>query len=227
MPDYRIEYATLSTEWKFNSILSELPVPGSRGFVALVQKLQPFGLTAQGISLQTPSNNLNDVRLELALLDPRATISIGYSYITLTTGEVYDGDANTILKILQSIFEAMADIDPKIEEGKGMARISLQLPLLDEKIDSFLARYAKKQEGEVDIIPDAAAFIVKGDEASRQARTRVVFAKSVHYENALFCEITWEYESSVVGKPIEFLNRLVVSNLGILNTFDLQDFEEK
>lgn len=177
MPDYSIEYTTLSSEWRFNSILSELPVPGSKGFVALVQGLQPFGLTAQGISLQTPTNNLNDVRLDLALLDPRVTISISYSYITLTSGEVFEGDAETILRILQVVFNAMAGVDPNIDNGRGNARVSLQLPLIDEQVDDFLARYAKKQDGNVTIIPDAAAFIVKSDDISRQAQTRIVFAK--------------------------------------------------
>ncbi len=225
MSEYRIEYTSLSSEWKTTSILSELPVPGSRGFVTLVERLQPFGLTAQGISLQTPTNNLSDVRLDLALLDPRVTISIGYSHITLTTGEIYEGDVNSILQILQSVFGAMAVIDPKIEEGKGSTRVSLQLSLLDEQVEDFLARYAKKQEGDVTITPDAAAFVVNCDEVSRQARTRIVLAMSLHYANAIFCEITWEYESGTVGKPIEFLNQLADSGLSVLSVFDLHHFE--
>jgi len=226
MPNYRIEYTTLSSEWRFNSILSELPVPGSKGFVALVQGLQPFGLTAQGVSLQTPTNNLNDVRLDLALLAPRITISIGYSYITLTSGEIFEGDAETILRILQVIFNVMTGIDPKIDSGRGHVRVSLQLPLIDEQVDNFLARYAKKQDGNITIIPDAAAFIVKSDEISRQAQTRIVFAKSVHYANAIFCEITWEYESGKIGKPMDFLTQLAASGLSLLTAFDLYDHEE-
>ncbi len=227
MASYRIENATLSTEWKFNHILSELPTPGTKGFANLVQGLQPFGLTDRGISLQTPTNNLSDVRLDLALPDHRATVSIGYSYIILNAGEVFDGEAATLLRIIQAVFSAMVEVDPKTEQGKGTTRVSLQLPLLDEQADAFMARFAKKQEGPPTIIPDAAAFIVKHDETSQEARTRIIFARSIHYDNALFCEVSWEYESDIIGKPIDFLGRLVAEELNILTLFDLHNAEEK
>lgn len=48
----------------------------------------------------------------------------------------------------------------------------------------------------------------------------------MHYANAVFCEITWEYESGKVGKPMEFLSQLIARGLSILTAFDLYDHKD-
>ena len=75
MPKYKSEHFTIKIKWNFNSILSTLPVPGTEPFAALVREFRDYGLRPNSITLQTPTNNLGDVRLDVSLTQYRVNLS--------------------------------------------------------------------------------------------------------------------------------------------------------
>lgn len=223
MPKYEAEHFTVKIRWHFNSILPALPVPGTEPFAILVKEFCGYGLTPSNISLQTPTNNLGDVRLDVNLARYRVNLSFDYASLEIVINELFYEDIPTLFGMMKAAFNVLNHIDKSTEQGKGTTIIAAHLPLIDDTVEDFLARMVV-QDGQMKfLIPDALAFRIGLDELSRQAEATIVFAKSIRYENALFTELTYNFNAEDSENAIEFHKRIAEHYKTVFGIFGLQE----
>ncbi len=223
MPKFEAEQLSVKIRWQFKFILSSLPFPGTKSFGALVREFQSFGLTPQGISLHTPTNNLGETSLEIMLLNYRASVLFDYSSLEVVVNNLLVEEDDILLRLLQGAFNVMKLIEGSTEEGRGTTIVSAHLRLLDDNISDFLTRMVKKEGEMKHLVPDAMAFRIELDDLAKQSEARIVLAKSVKYENAIFTEMTYNFGSDSAEAAIEFHQKITNHYKAVFGIFDLQE----
>ena len=212
MYNCEIEFANLSVGWKFSSMASQLPAPGSEAFGVLVKGLRPFEITARSINIESPSSNLDDVAITISLLKPRINLRIAYSGVDIEAINVEDEEVEQILQILNLTFQSLEKIDSDFRDGNGFVKISLHTKLVDKIASEYISEKISIKLNNSDITPEATVFSLNVDEITKQYPTKVTIAESLAVKNGLFLEINYQSKNSAKDgenkEPIEFFQKL-------------------
>jgi hypothetical protein len=231
MYNCEIEFANLSIGWRFSSMASQLPAPGSEAFGVLVKGLRPFEITARSINLESPSSNLDDVAITINLLKPRITLRIAYSGIDIDVRDVEDEEVEQILQILNLTFQSLGKIDPEFMDGSGIVKISLHTKLIDKNVSEYISEKVSVNLNNSDVKPEATVFSLNFDELTKQYPTKVTIAESLAVKNGLFLEINYQSGNSVEGtkisEPMEFFQQLGNHYQTILSLLELNPVIEE
>lgn len=231
MYNCEIEFANLSIGWRFSSIPSQLPGPGSEAFGMLVKGLQSFEITARSINLESPSSNLDDVAITINLLKPRITLRIGYSGIDIDVRDVEDEEVEQVLQILNLIFQSLEKNDPEFKDGSGIVKISLHTKFIDKNVSEYISEKVSVKLNNSEIKSEATVFSLDFDEITKQYPTKVTIAESLAVKNGLFLEINYQSRNSAnvggVEEPMEFFQALGEHYQSIFSLLELNPIIEE
>ena len=223
MIKYEAEQFAAKIKWSFDSILPNLPVPGTESFVILIKEFRPYGLTPGSVSLQTPTNNLGDVRLDINLPRYKISISFNYDSLEIVINDLLYEDVPVFFEIMKSAFSVLTHISKSAEQGNGTTSISAHLRLIDDRIEDLNAKMIVR-DGQMKFVrPDALAFRIELDEVTTKAESSIVLAKSVKYENSLFTELTYNFKAEDSENIIEFHQTIAEHYKLVLGIFDLHE----
>jgi len=76
--------SSMEANWIAPAIVPELPVPGTRGFSALLKELQPFQPDANRVFVEVPSTRLSDVQIRFGLRDGDIQLAFFYTGFRIT-----------------------------------------------------------------------------------------------------------------------------------------------
>jgi len=231
MYNCEIEFANLSIGWRFSSMPSQLPGPGSEAFGMLVKGLRSFEITARSINLESPTSNLDDVAITINLLKPRITLRIGYSGIDIDVRDVEDEEVEQILQILNLTFQSLEKIDPEFKDGNGTVKISLHTKLIDKNVSEYISEKISVKLNNLEIKPEATVFSLNFDEITKQYPTKVTIAESLAIKNGLFLEISYQSKNSAninrIEEPIDFFQAFGEHYQSILSLLELYPIIEE
>lgn len=231
MYNCEIEFANLGIGWKFSSMASQLPAPGSEAFGVLVKGLRPFEITARSINLESPSSNLDDVAVTVTLLKPRINLRIAYSGIDIEARDVEDEEVEQILQILTLTFQSLEKIGSEFKDGNGSVKISLHIKLLDKSVSEYIFEKVSVNLNDSFIKPEATVFSLNFDEITKQYPTKVTIAESLAVKNGLFLEISYQSKNSSedvgIREPIDFFQKLGEHYQEIFSLLELNPIVEE
>ncbi|MDQ3714013.1 MAG: hypothetical protein M3388_17595 [Acidobacteriota bacterium] len=231
MYNCEIEFANLNVSWRFSSMASQLPAPGSEAFGMLVKGLRPFEITARSINLESPSSNLDDVAITITLLKPRINLRIAYSGIDIEARDVEDEEVEQIIQILNLTFQSLEKIDSEFKDGNGNVKISLHIKLIDKNVSEYISEKVSIKLNDLTVKPEATVFSLDFDELTKQYPTKVTIAGSLAVKNGLFLEINYQSKNSAedgkIGEPIEFFQNLGEHYQTIFSLLELKPIVEE
>lgn len=188
------EQSSLTFKWTFNRMMPSLPTPGTTAFATLCRALQPYGISPSGISLQAPTNWLSDVSLRISLLEAeRAILQITYGGFEIFINYLSHGDDAVTLEMLKIIFEALIEIDNDAISGNAKIVLNAHLRLDSSNPDAFLHKHLIGGETKDGLAPDLFYYRILLGNDPAPARIRIGVTTSVQFENAIFAELTAEY----------------------------------
>jgi hypothetical protein len=194
MREYEIEQTSLTFIWTFDRMLPSLPAPGTPAFAILCKLLHPYGLTSSKITGDAPTSRLSDTVIRIILLDNRLGIKIKFNSVEVFCDDLFEGDEKLLLEIVNSLFAALREIDEEVLQGKVQIRISTHLGLKPRENFSVICEHLTSI-GEPNFIPEAAIYQVKPETDSAAKALRVFISNSVVYKDALFAEVSADYEN--------------------------------
>jgi hypothetical protein len=205
-------------------MLPSLPGPGSPPFVELVKGLHPFGISPSKVTLDSPSTRLGDLFLTIGLLDDRLTVRIASGSLELFVRELFVGDEEKLVPIADVLFVALTAIDSEANLGTANLRASSHLKVVSGDVEKLLSEHAKFSESVSALIPDAIVYKVNPGDESKAKELRVVIAKSLTYSDAIFMDISADYEGPVT--PAELAERMNADADRIMAMLSLKEQEE-
>ncbi|MGI9106559.1 MAG: hypothetical protein ACR2G4_09955 [Pyrinomonadaceae bacterium] len=197
MREFTVEQSSMNCRWTFDRMLPSLPGPGTHAFAELVKGLHPHGLLPSGVTVDSSSSRMSDVILGILLLDNRVGIRITPSFLEMFVNELFEDDKSVLENIAGLIFTALIEIDPESEQGKIQVRLSSHLNLDKSEDVAFLQDMLNVPKGKLSLIPDAAAYKVNLPQSTMSKDLRVVIAKSLAYEDAIFLDVAANYTGPV------------------------------
>src|SRR5258705_12633134 len=112
MRAYTVEQTSLSLKWTFHRMLPSLPGPGTPGFADLCKGLHPYGLLPAAVTVDSPTTRLGDLYIGIVLLDNgRLTLRLSCSGLELFLKELFIGDEEILVQIVDLVFVALSSID--------------------------------------------------------------------------------------------------------------------
>ncbi len=206
MVKYTVEHSWITYRWTFDTILLGLPVPGTPAFSTLCRELRPYGISPTEISLETPSAFLSDVLYRITLLDRRVILRISYSGFEMLVDPLIQGDEELLVKILDSVFSVLGEIDANVNSGKAEVTLYSHMTLLTTEVDTFLRKHLPETNTESNLIPEAFGYSIKPSDTSDMSEARLVILKSERYNNAIFVNFSFTYIAS--EKPAQTSERV-------------------
>jgi hypothetical protein len=182
--EFRAEQSAATYRWTFDNILAALPTPGTKMFSLLCRELGPYGISPTGISFESPTSFLSDVVFRVGLLDGRVALRISYSGFELSLDSLLQGDDELLVKIADSVFGILREVDPNSGFGKPEVGLTSHLTLLTTDLDAFLLEQLPKADGQLN--PEAFAYGLKPNDSRDNREFRVIVMRSVRFKNAVF-----------------------------------------
>ncbi|MBY0502782.1 MAG: hypothetical protein K2X03_02655 [Bryobacteraceae bacterium] len=206
MRKYQVKESSFNVKVGFRDLLSHLPVPGTDDFDDLRLLLKPFGLRSDKCSVEqgpnTQNTKLSEVRVNFSLMSDKVIVRVAYDNLEIvvpvnevTTPEAAVGIAEAFLSTMaQSQETAVSSVTIQ-----SMAHLKIE----DDDARIYLAEQIRT--GNTKLVPDAFAVEIDALEGSSVKACRVVVARSLRFEQALFLDFaaTYEFEGSFV--PADFL----------------------
>ena len=218
MREYTVERTSLNFKWTFKRMLPSLPGPGTPAFATLCKGLHPHGLSAARVTVEAPTARLSDVALGIALLDNRVALKITPADFEMYVSDLYEGDQANLVEIANLIFGALGQVDEDASQGNAEVRVSSHLKL--DPLENFatLHEHLRLAESVPGLIPEAAVYQVVVGESPDSKEIRVVVAKSIAFEDALFIDTTIPYDGRIdilkIAEQVELYFSLVTEKLG-------------
>ncbi len=224
MREYTIEQSSLTFKWTYKWIMPLVPTPGTPSFAALCKGLAPYDLEASRVTVDVPTTRFGDVTLGIALLNNRVALRLTPSFLELYVSNLYDGDEEKLLGIVDVAFAALKAVDPDSRQGEAHVRIASHLRLAPLENFTILYEHLKMSDSIPDLIPEAAVYQIDLPKESGTKELRVVIAKSVAFEDALFVDFNSVYSGPVqpaeLARQVESDFNLVVEKLGLKEKAD-------
>ncbi|MGH9930526.1 MAG: hypothetical protein ACREA9_15045 [Pyrinomonadaceae bacterium] len=219
MREYTVEQSSLNFKWSLKRMIPSLPGPGTPAFATLCKGLQPFGLIPSRVTVEAPTARLSDVALSIALLDNRVTLRITPADFEMFVNQLVEGDENNLVEIANLSFAALFEMDDDARQGKAEIRVSSHLKLAPLENFAILHEHLRLAESIAGFIPEAAVYQVEVSESPETKELRVVVAKSIVFEDALFIDITAPYDGEIdipkIARQVELYFELVTEKLGL------------
>ncbi len=219
MRQYSVQQTSLTFKWVFKRLIPSLPGPGSPGFPALCRILHPYGLNASGVTVEAPSSRLSELTLSLSLLDNRVALRMTCGFLEMYVSSLITGDEEKLVKILELSFPTLSEIDSEVGEGEAQVRVATHLKLPPLENFTLLHEHLIGPASNAKLIPEAAVYKIDVEDASRTKELRVVIAKSIAFEDALFVEVNSIYDGplaiSDLAKRVEADLESVIGILGL------------
>jgi len=197
MIEFRVEQSAVTYRWTFDSILASLPTPGTKAFSTLCRELEPYGISPAGISLESPTSFLSDVIYRIALLDGRVALRISYSGFEMIVDSLLQGDDELLVKVLDSVFGILGEVDPNASVGKPEVALTSHLTLLTTDVDAFLREQLPQVGAQLNFTPEAFAYGVRPKDAEDKRDARLVVMRSERFKNAVFINFLLTYKAPV------------------------------
>jgi hypothetical protein len=194
MREYDIEQTSLTFVWTFNRMLPSLPTPGTSAFATLCKKLHPFGLTSSKITGDAPTSRLSDVVIGIVLLENRLGIKIKFNSVEVFLDDLFAGDENVLIEIVEILFSALQEIDEDSTQGTPQIRLASHLGFEPKENLTVLSEHLTSLGGQSNLIPEAAIYQVKPEDDSLAKTLRVFISNSIIYQDALFVEMSGDYK---------------------------------
>lgn len=231
MYDCEIEIANLSLNWRFPNIVSSLPSPNNEAFDFLIKGLQPLGLTARSVSLESPTTNLDDVALVINLLNYKFTLRITYSGVEADGRDIYPDEVFPIVQSIKVVFDSLETLHSEVKKGIGVVRISLHMGFLEKNVNEYIAERVSAKINNQNMIPEAVVFNLDFDEFTKLFPTKITLAKSLAVKNGLFLDINYQSgkneEELALKEPAEFLQMLTEHYQSLLSYLNLNLISEE
>jgi hypothetical protein len=197
MREYTVEQSSLNFKWSFERMLPSLPGPGSPAFAELCKGLQPYDMTPSRVTVDSPSTRLGDLFVAIALLDNRLTIRFTSAGLELFVSELLVRDEEKLIPITDLVFKALVTIDEDAVKGKASFRAYSHLKIAPGEPDVILREHTKFPDTVPAFVPDAAVYKVDLGQDSKAQDLRVGIAKSLAYADAVFVDISAEYDGPI------------------------------
>ncbi len=227
MRAYTVEQTSVNFKWAFQRMLPSLPGPGTPAFADLCKGLHPYGLTPSAVTVDSPTTRLGDLYIGIVLLDNgRLTLRLACSGLDFFLKELFTGDEEILVRIVDLMFVALGSIDVDAIQGKANIRTSSHLKLLPGECEAMLREHTKL-ESAPSLIPDAVVYKVDLGSDSKAKELRVVIAKSLVYPDAIFLEINADYEgpfyAATVAEQVQIDSERITELLGLTEQVTLLD----
>jgi hypothetical protein len=201
-----------------------LPSPGTSIFVSLYKKLNPYGISTAGVSLDAPTNKLSDIVLNILLLEDQVNLRFTYNSVEISHRNIGKEDFEVIDNLYNTVISVLSDVDPHVSSNRLQIVIYSHLSLLSYSAEAFLQDHLKANKNSR-TIPDAFAYQLLLSDSSKIERSRIVVAKSqLAIKNGIFIELNLEYSPSGLFSPMQILKDYVDA-LGCLNLKESPDSE--
>lgn len=221
MRDYTVEHSSLNFKWTFRRMLPSLPGPGTPAFAELCKGLHPYGMTPSRVIVDAPSSRLGDVILSIGLLDNRLAVRLTSSTLEMIVSELFAGDEEKLIPIADLVFTAAAAIDADATQGKANIRTSSHLKLAPGETEAILSEHTNRDKIPAAFAFDAVVYKVQLGEGSKAQELRVMLAKSLAYEGAIFVDITGDYEGPAT--PTELATYINTDAERVIELIGLQE----
>jgi hypothetical protein len=218
MLNYEIQEATIIYRWTFNRMLTYIPGPGTAPFTTLCRRLQPHGISPSEISVDAPSSRLSDVMLAFALLGNRVLIRINLAWTEIFAKELAPEDIPALFEIGDALVTTLKEIDEEVDKGRINITYRAHLTLPPSQVTPFLHKYVTANIP--DLEPDAFSYKVHLEDAIDVQDSRLVVAKSLLFDNALYIDLVANY--IIDGKPLEPGQRFENDLESVLALFELE-----
>lgn len=202
MRECTIEQASITYRWVFDKILPLMPGPGTPTFAALCRKLQPYGISPLGITLDAPTSRLGDVILAIALLDESATLRLSYGWfelmvrgLSVNADDLESEYSTALINIVNETHAALREVDTDSRLGHAKVNCEAHISLPSLEHEAFLRDHLHPTEDIPDLTPDAFAYTIKGSNVSHIQESRVVITRSVVFPSAFFINLSMDYSA--------------------------------
>ena len=192
MREYTVEHSSLNFKWTFQRMLPSLPGPGTPAFAELCKGLHPYGITPSKVVIETPSSRLGDVFVSIGLLDNRLGVRFTSAALELYLDELLVDDEEKLIPIADMLFTAVSSIDADAINGTANLKITSHLKLLPDEHEALVRAHQALQQPEFNL--DAVVYKINFGSESRARDFRLALAKSIAYENAIFVELSADYD---------------------------------
>jgi hypothetical protein len=108
------------------------------------------------------------------------------------------GDEEKLVRILDLSFPTLSEIDAEVREGEAQVRTASHLKLAPLENFTLLHEHLIGPESNAKLIPEAAVYKIDVGDASKTKELRVVIAKSIAFEDALFVDVNSVYDGPLV-----------------------------
>ena len=226
LAEYVIEHTSIESQLTFARMLPSLPGPGTSAFAKLVKALHPFGISPSGVTVDTPSSRMSDVVLSIVLLDKRVGIRITAASLELLVNGLFADDDNSLITIVDSVFDALRSIDEESVAGAVSHRVTSHFKLTNENALEFLAKHQVSNTLDAGLVVDAIAYKVNRRESDsiHASEIRFVLAKSLLYKNALFVDLNATYpELTETAMLFTWMNSDFDRTLAMLDLIEATD----
>lgn len=224
MRDYTVEQSSLNLKWAYARMVPFVPTPGTPSFAALCKGLSPYNLEPARITVDAPSSRFGDVTLGIGLLNNRVALRLTPGFLELHVSDLYDGDEEKLLSIVDLAFAVVNEVDPDSSQGEAHVRLASHLKLAPLENFAVLHEHLRMSDSISEFIPEAAAYQIDSTKASNTKELRVVIAKSLAFEDALFVDVNAVYagpiETAALAKQVESDFELVAARLGLKEKVD-------
>lgn len=157
------------------------------------------------------------------MLDDRLTVRITSASLELFLRDLFVGDEEKLVPIVDVLFVALTAIDSDATLGTATLRTSSHLKLAPGELDKLLAEHARFSENVPGLTPDAIIYKVNlGD--SKAKELRVAIAKSLTYPDSVFVDLSADYEGPIT--PAELAERMNTDGDRIVAMLDLKEQAE-
>jgi hypothetical protein len=226
------EQAWIAYRWTFDKMLPGLPGPGTNAFAALIRELRPHGVTPARILVEAPTASLSDVNLRVFLLEgERAVLRISYSFFELAINYLSEGDDKIFASIVGAVFGALLEFDKDSKQGKSQITVRAHLKLVAADPETFLREHLNWQESQGSLAPDLFYYKVNMSEDSRASAIRIGATKSLHFDQALYVELTADYsipaDADLAGDEFAEDARRALSLIGLSTKSKAKETNER
>jgi len=230
LAEYVIEHTSIESHLTFARMLPSLPGPGTPAFATLAKALHPFGISPSGVTVDTPSSRMSDVVLGIVLLDKRVGIRITAASLELLVNGLFVDDDNSLITIVDSVFDALRSVDADAVAGTVSHRVSSHLRLTNENALEFFAKHQVPYTINAGLVVDAIAYKVnrRDGEGINASEIRFVLAKSVLHKNALFVDLNATYpELTDTVTLLTWMNSDFDGTLAMLDLVEAKDANDE
>jgi len=172
-------------------MLPALPGPGSPQFPKLVKDLHSFGILPADVIVDAPTNKLSDLVLMIGLLERRVIVRITAELFELNVNSLFEGDDPHLISIAGAVFSALSEIDADSKKGIALIRSTTHLSLNPQDLNQILAEYLSGRIAGLE--PETIVYRVSLPKMAKGEDVRLVFSKSVVFDNSLFVDISTNY----------------------------------